>query len=420
MKRFLLLLTFVSLLLPLTSAQASGSGIEIKLFAGTNKEKRISIPSQNSVGGVSIAAADLGTDGVPELIVGNGIGLEPHVRVLRQNGTEVGSFLAYAKTMMAGVNVAVCDLDGDGFSEIVTSPQRGGGPHVRVFDRFGKSIELSEFVYDKTNHHGVNIVCGDLIGDDRAELVTLPTAGEGMNVRIWKKEENKLVLVQEFFPFETTAAGVVGTIHNHQLILSEQKTNSPQIKTFENENGNVKEKNKTTKIQNEVGVASIVIHSDQLMLSATQNFISADLDGDAIVDLISAPARPSFTTDNETQIRVDLSEQRLYAYTDGILENTFLISSGLRSSTPLGNHRILAKIPFVHYRWVYGANDPRNYDLGRVQYNLRFAPHIYLHYAYWHNNFGHPMSRGCVNVSFANMKWLYEWAREGIAVHVVN
>jgi lipoprotein-anchoring transpeptidase ErfK/SrfK len=33
-----------------------------------------------------------------------------------------------------------------------------------------------------------------------------------------------------------------------------------------------------------------------------------------------------------------------------------------------------------------------------------------LHGAYWHNNFGHPMSHGCVNISVENAGKLYYWA----------
>ena len=125
-----------------------------------------------------------------------------------------------------------------------------------------------------------------------------------------------------------------------------------------------------------------------------------------------------FDEKNTTRILVDTKTQRLYAYKDGVLENTFLISSGYGNATPVGIHHILAKIPKVHYTWSYGENDPRNYDLGLVPYNLRIYPHIYLHYAYWHNNFGHKMSHGCVNVSLTDMKWLYEWTETGIEVEV--
>ncbi|MCB0137619.1 MAG: L,D-transpeptidase, partial [Caldilineaceae bacterium] len=33
-----------------------------------------------------------------------------------------------------------------------------------------------------------------------------------------------------------------------------------------------------------------------------------------------------------------------------------------------------------------------------------------FHGTYWHSNFGQPMSHGCVNMTNADAKWLYEWA----------
>jgi hypothetical protein len=33
-----------------------------------------------------------------------------------------------------------------------------------------------------------------------------------------------------------------------------------------------------------------------------------------------------------------------------------------------------------------------------------------FHGTYWHNNFGHPMSHGCVNMTNADAKWLFDWA----------
>ena len=32
-----------------------------------------------------------------------------------------------------------------------------------------------------------------------------------------------------------------------------------------------------------------------------------------------------------------------------------------------------------------------------------------LHGAYWHSNFGAPMSRGCVNLSNQDSHWLFRW-----------
>jgi lipoprotein-anchoring transpeptidase ErfK/SrfK len=39
-----------------------------------------------------------------------------------------------------------------------------------------------------------------------------------------------------------------------------------------------------------------------------------------------------------------------------------------------------------------------------------------LHGTYWHNNFGTPMSHGCVNLSTPDARWLFSWAPVGTKV----
>ncbi len=389
--------------------------------------------NMNAVSGVSLAVADLGDDGVSEIIVGNGMGLEPRVQVLRQDGSEVGSFLAYDAALGVGINVAVCDLTGDGYNEIIVAPQRGGGPHIRVFNRFGEPVDGGGFfAYDEAMRSGVNLACGDLTGDVRAELVTLPAAGGGPHVRVWSWDD-KAQLVENFFAFHMDdRSGLVGTISDGQLILAQQRTSTPTPKTI------VIHTSPTTITEEQkeidgIGVSSLAVFGEELYLaSATSSTLynvtryttrllgvkHATLAADHN-QLLVAPGRSLFSSHTEEQrIEVNVSEQRLYAFEHGILRNSFLISSGLNNTTPLGTFSVLEKVPLVHYAWYYGAGSSRNYDLGWIPYNLRFYPHIYIHYAPWHNNFGHPMSRGCVNVRLTNIQWLYEWAQKGIPVEV--
>ena len=130
-------------------------------------------------------------------------------------------------------------------------------------------------------------------------------------------------------------------------------------------------------------------------------------------DLSASSTRP----DLPKFINVSLREQRLRAYENGRLVNTFLVSTGRgKYPTPRGAFSVLEKRPVVNYVWSYGENHPDNYDLGNVPYNLRIMPHKYIHYAYWHYNFGHTMSHGCVNVGLQNVKWIYRWADQGIPV----
>lgn len=434
MKLKLTLITIVVTILPAVRANAfTPPSIPITSLNGP-----ISFPlnGYDEVGGFNLALADLGTDGVSEIIVAGGLGSEPRVRVLRQDGSEIGSFLAYAPTMGVGINVIACDLTGDGYNEIITVPQRGGGPHVRVFNRMGEAIDDGGFfAYAQTLRTGVNLACGDLIGDERAELVTLPAPGGGPHVRVWSLNDGRETLEKNFFAFhESNRTGLVGVVRDKQLIVAQQFTQSPIIKTIVIHSSYTINDEKNFPI-NALGLRSLAVFADDVYLfSATGNNMTNTRTGETKTlssenssatigsdsnHIIFAPAGNIFSSTREPKhIEVDISQQRLYAYEYGILQNTFLISSGKNNTTPLGNHTISAKLPTVHYTWTYGKDDPRNYDLGLVPYNLRITPHIYIHYAYWHNNFGNPMSRGCVNVALDDMKWIYGWAQEGVPVKV--
>lgn len=125
----------------------------------------------------------------------------------------------------------------------------------------------------------------------------------------------------------------------------------------------------------------------------------------------------------EKHIYVDLSAQKLYAYqgTDKIME-TF-ISSGKWGPTPVGNFHIWEKLRATRMAGGEGADA---YDLPNVPYVMYFYSDFGLHGAYWHNNFGHPMSHGCVNMRIVDARDLYNWAdgptsgHPGTAVSVCN
>ena len=50
------------------------------------------------------------------------------------------------------------------------------------------------------------------------------------------------------------------------------------------------------------------------------------------------------------------------------------------------------------------------YNLPNVPNNMFFYKGYAIHGAYWHNNFGHPMSHGCVNSPLASAAQIFEWA----------
>jgi lipoprotein-anchoring transpeptidase ErfK/SrfK len=114
------------------------------------------------------------------------------------------------------------------------------------------------------------------------------------------------------------------------------------------------------------------------------------------------------------QIIVKLSQEMTYVYQDGQLLREFLSSTGLPGTpTVLGNYAIYVK--YDSQRMVGPG-----YDLPGVPWVMYFYRGYALHGTYWHNNFGHPMSHGCVNLRTAEAEWLYAWAPLGTPVTVIN
>jgi lipoprotein-anchoring transpeptidase ErfK/SrfK len=50
------------------------------------------------------------------------------------------------------------------------------------------------------------------------------------------------------------------------------------------------------------------------------------------------------------------------------------------------------------------------YNIPNVPWTMYFHGSYAIHGAYWHNNFGTPMSHGCVNMKTAQARRLFQWA----------
>jgi|GEM_PF-3511775 len=131
------------------------------------------------------------------------------------------------------------------------------------------------------------------------------------------------------------------------------------------------------------------------------------------------PARDEPLPVWEKHIYVSLQDQTL-TYVEGMyIVGQFKISSGVRGKeTPPGEYTVLAKKPLVNYKGP-------GYDFPNTKWNLMFKPgtpkdplNYYIHGAPWNHNFGHPMSHGCINVSYANMEGLYNWADVGTKITI--
>jgi len=124
----------------------------------------------------------------------------------------------------------------------------------------------------------------------------------------------------------------------------------------------------------------------------------------------SAPPAPN---SSGRSILVSTGDQRIYAYENGELVHSHLVSTG-RSETPtvLGDYRIYVK---------YTADDMSGpgYFLPQVPYTMYFYQGYAIHGTYWHNAFGRPMSHGCVNLPVDEARWFFDFAEVGTLVRVI-
>ncbi len=126
-----------------------------------------------------------------------------------------------------------------------------------------------------------------------------------------------------------------------------------------------------------------------------------------------APPGPSTAPQSDKLILVILHEQRVYAYEKGTMIHTTLASTGLpETPTVLGTYQIYVKYTA---QLMVGPG----YYLPGVPWVMYFYQGYSLHGTYWHHNFGHPMSHGCVNLPTDEALWFYNWADVGTTVQVV-
>ncbi|MBI2034775.1 MAG: L,D-transpeptidase [Candidatus Levybacteria bacterium] len=133
------------------------------------------------------------------------------------------------------------------------------------------------------------------------------------------------------------------------------------------------------------------------------------------------PQRVLGESTGQKHIEVDLTNQRLYAFEGDTKVYDFAISSGLPwTATPPGEYLIWTKLRYVRMRG--GSQALGNYyDLPNVPFTMFFYNDkepkwrgFALHGAYWHNNFGHPMSHGCVNMRIEEAEQIYYWAQPNL------
>lgn len=129
----------------------------------------------------------------------------------------------------------------------------------------------------------------------------------------------------------------------------------------------------------------------------------------------------SMSRAGDKRIRIDLSEQRLYAYEGETLVYDFVISSGKYPyATRTGHFSVLNKLPNPYSRmWnVWMPNWLGIYWAGGAQNGIHALPILPSGERLWAGYLGQPASFGCIILGVDEAQQLYTWADIGTPVTV--
>jgi hypothetical protein len=120
---------------------------------------------------------------------------------------------------------------------------------------------------------------------------------------------------------------------------------------------------------------------------------------------------------HEKHIEIHLNLQMLVAFEWNVPVHAARVSTGQKNyETPTGWFRTFHKR--ATYHMTGGADEFSVFDLPGVPWDSYITETgIAIHGTYWHNDFGHTHSHGCINLAPEDAKWIYRWTLPTVAVN---
>jgi hypothetical protein len=435
---------------PVLSAENFNS---LKIYNAETLEFKKEIPLSENLVGWNLSLVDLGSDGIDEIVAGAPMGEEPKVKILRPDGSKINEFLAYDKNFKGGVSVVGCDLDGDGKSEIVTGAMSNGGPHIRIFDGFGKTkINAGFFAIDKNLRTEMSVGCVDINGDKKDEIIAV--VGEPYKNKIIKIFDNSgKTIVEAKTDFVGRGIKIskidLGGDGIEEILVSGGYLDGPKIKIYRGDLSLVNEFYSFDKnfkdgvmvigsdvngdskgdlitfagalMENKIKILDGFGNEKNSFLPFGENFIGGlnglvgDFDGDNKKE-IAVMARRTTTgrTDFEKYIEINVATQRFRYFEKGIMLGDFITSTG-KPSTPT---RLGEFTAFSKYKIAYGGADGQKwgmpyfigfYTSGNLVNGIHELPFLDgVREGIW--DLGRAVSHGCVRLSMdGTAKEVYDW-----------
>jgi hypothetical protein len=158
---------------------------------------------------------------------------------------------------------------------------------------------------------------------------------------------------------------------------------------------------------------------DEFLSDPSENYFAPAAHMRHILPEEYSPLSPDISPDQKS-IEVNLATQTLTAYEGSTVVLNTRISSGMadtligkkrnNTDTPRGDFNVFRKTPSKHMGNGFFTDDLDAYILPGVPWVSFFHESgVAFHGTWWHNNFGVPMSHGCVNMRTAEAKWIFRW-----------
>ena len=169
-----------------------GAATQVRVFDGATGDELLSLAPFEAAftGGLYLAAGDIDGDGKAELVITPDEGGGPRVTVLHGGDfARIADFFGIDDpNFRGGARAALGDITGDGRADLVVSAGFGGGPRVSVYDgaalAAGQRVHLVNdfFLFEPALRNGAFVAVGDVDGDGFADVVGGGGPGGGPRV----------------------------------------------------------------------------------------------------------------------------------------------------------------------------------------------------------------------------------------------
>lgn len=229
------------------TAPDAGGGPHVKVFDGVTRAvvRDFFAYDPRFTGGVRVAMGDVNADGVADIVTGPGPGGGPDIHVYDgASGQLIQSFFAFDPGFTGGVYVAVGDVNGDLFADVVVGADATGGPQVAVFSGADNSLLSTFFAYNANFGGGVRVATGDVNGDERADIICGAGAGGGPNVTVFSGAD--FSVLHNFFAYDPgftagiyVASGVFSgdSCDPADILTGPGKGGGPNVRVFDGRSG---------------------------------------------------------------------------------------------------------------------------------------------------------------------------------------